>query len=39
MMGDRHAAQVALFYEVLARAHVPTGHLLQSIDRFVDSTA
>jgi Transposase domain (DUF772) len=36
MMGDRHAAQAALFYEFSLETHVPTGHLLRSIDRFVE---
>jgi transposase len=36
MMGDRHVAQAALFYEFSLETHVPTGHLLRSIDRFVD---
>src|SRR5215472_4321400 len=36
MMGDRHAAQGALFYEFSLETHVPTRHLLRSIDRFVE---
>ena len=36
MMGDRHAAQAALFYEFSLETHVPTRHLLRSIDRFVE---
>src|ERR1700744_5901256 len=36
MMGDRHVAQAALFYEFSLETHVPTGHLLRSIDRFVE---
>src|SRR5277367_911467 len=35
MMGDRQAEQAALFYEFSLETHVPTGHLLRSIDRFV----
>jgi transposase len=34
MKGDRHAAQV--FYEFSLETHLPTGHLLRSIDRFVE---
>jgi transposase len=36
MMGDRRAAQAALFYEFSLESHVPSGHLLRSIDRFVE---
>ena len=36
MMGDRQAAQAALFYEFSLETHVPSGHLLRSIDRFVE---
>ena len=36
MMGDRHAAQAALFYEFSLETHVPSSHLLRSIDRFVE---
>ena len=36
MMGDRHTAQAALFYEFSLETHVPIGHLLRSIDRFVE---
>lgn len=36
MMGPRQVAQGALFYEFSLEAHVPTGHLLNRIDRFVD---
>ena len=36
MMGDRHVEQGALFYEFSLEAHVPAGHLLRSIDRFVE---
>ena len=35
-MGDRHAVQAALFYEFSLETHVPTRHLLRSIDRFVE---
>jgi transposase len=36
MMGERQVAQRALFYEFSLEEHVPTGHLLRSIDRFVE---
>ena len=36
MMGPRQEAQSALFYEFCLEDHVPTDHLLRSIDRFVD---
>jgi transposase len=36
MMGDRHVEQGALFYKFSLEAHVPAGHLLRSIDRFVE---
>jgi transposase len=36
MMGPRQVDQAALFYEFSLERHVPTGHLLRSIDRFVD---
>ena len=36
MMGPRHEAQAALFYEFSLEDHVPGDHLLRSIDRFVD---
>jgi len=36
MMGPRQEAQGALFYEVSLEDHVPIGHLMRSIDRFVD---
>jgi hypothetical protein len=36
MMGDRHAAQAALFYEFPLETYLPNGHLLRSIDRFVE---
>src|SRR5918997_3929204 len=36
MMGERMAAQEALFYGFSLERHVPADHLLRSIDRFVD---
>jgi transposase len=36
MMGPKQEAQAALFYEFSPEDHVPQGHLLRSIDRFVD---
>src|SRR5580692_10584892 len=36
MMGPRQVEQAALFYEFSLEGHVPTGHLLRSIDRFVE---
>jgi transposase len=36
MMGERTVAQEALFYEFSLERHVPSEHLLRSIDRFVD---
>ena len=36
MMGPRQEAQSALFYEFSLEDHVPSDHLLRSIDRFVD---
>jgi len=36
MMGPRQVAQGSLFYEFSIEDHVPPGHLLRSIDRFVD---
>lgn len=36
MMGERRAAQEALFYEFSLDRHVPADHLLRVIDRFVD---
>lgn len=36
MMGSRRECQVALFYEFNLEDHVPAGHLLRSVDRFVD---
>jgi transposase len=35
MMGERCVRQDALFYEFSLERHVPVGHLLRSIDRFV----
>ena len=35
MMGARQVDQAALFYEFSLDRHVPAGHLLRSIDRFV----
>ena len=36
LMGPRQVDQAALFYEFSLERHVPAGHLLRSIDRFVD---
>src|ERR671919_483147 len=36
MMGERQVTQGALFYEFSLESHVPAGHMLRSIDRFVD---
>src|SRR6202046_3507558 len=36
MMGHRQVEQAALFYEFSLERHVPTDHLLRSIDRFVE---
>ncbi|MCA6105577.1 IS5/IS1182 family transposase, partial [Bradyrhizobium sp. WSM 4400] len=36
MMGHRQVEQAALFYEFSLETHVPSDHLLRSIDRFVD---
>lgn len=36
MMGERCVRQDALFYEFSLEDHVPEGHLLRSIDRFVE---
>ena len=36
MMGERRADQGALFYEFSLERHVPAGHLLRAIDRFVE---
>ncbi len=39
MMGPRQVEQASLFYEFSLERHVPAGHLLRSIDRFVDLSA
>ena len=36
MMGERRVDQGALFYEFSLEWHVPAGHLLRAIDRFVE---
>ena len=36
MMGHQLVEQAALFYEFSLERHVPTNHILRSIDRFVD---
>jgi transposase len=36
MMGHRQVEQAVLFYEFSLERHVPSAHLLRSIDRFVD---
>ena len=36
MMGDRQSVQETFFYEFSLERHVPEGHLLRAIDRFVD---
>ena len=36
MMGDRLVAQESLFYQFRLDDHVPAGHMLRAIDRFVD---
>ena len=36
MMGERQVQQDALFYEFSLERHVPTEHLLRSIERFVE---
>ena len=36
MMGHRQVEQAALFYEFSLDRHVPSDHLLRSIDRFVE---
>ena len=36
MMGHQLVEQAALFYEFSLERHVPTKHMLRSIDRFVD---
>lgn len=36
MMGEWMVMQEALFYELSLERHVPAGHLVRAIDRFVD---
>src|SRR5829696_6654443 len=36
MMGERRVDQGKLFYEFSLERHVPEGHLLRAVDRFVD---
>jgi hypothetical protein len=36
MMGHQQVEQAALFYEFSLQRHVPTDHLLRSIDRFIE---
>src|SRR6201985_219609 len=36
MMGERRVRQDTLFYEFSLERHVPAGHLLRALDRFVD---
>src|ERR1700757_1702128 len=36
MMGHQEVEEAALFYEFSLERHVPTNHLLRSIDRFVE---
>ncbi len=36
MMGERQVEQPSLFYQFSLERHVPAGHLLRAIDRFVD---
>src|ERR1700746_2213096 len=36
MMGHQQVEQAVLFYEFSLERHIPTDHLLRSIDRFVD---
>lgn len=36
MMGERMVMQDRLFYEFRLEEHIPAGHLLRTIDRFVD---
>jgi hypothetical protein len=36
MMGERRSGQDALFYEFSLDRHVPSEHLLRSLDRFVE---
>lgn len=37
MMGERTVAQEALFYRFSLERHVPTDHMLGSIDLFVNA--
>ena len=39
MMGERLVMQESLFYEFRLEDHVPSDHLLRSIDRFVELDA
>jgi len=36
MMGHRKVEQATLFYEFSLERHIPTDHVLRSIDRFVE---
>ncbi|MFC7556909.1 hypothetical protein ACFQU7_38925 [Pseudoroseomonas wenyumeiae] len=36
MMGEQQVRQEALFYGFSLEDHVPSDHLLRSVDRFVD---
>jgi len=36
MMGHRQVEQATLFYEFSLERHIPTDHVLRSIDRFVE---
>jgi hypothetical protein len=36
MMGERRVRQDTLFYGFSLEEHVPAGHLLRSVDRFVE---
>ena len=36
MMGHQQVEQAALFYEFSLERHIPTNHLLRSIDRYVE---
>lgn len=38
MMGPRHVAQGALFYEFSIEEFVPPNHPMRGIDRFLDLT-
>ena len=39
MMGHQQVEQAALFYEFSLERHIPTNHLLWSIDRFVSTAS